>query len=280
MALDFAPYKLLAPATQRSAYKGLARILWNTQLSLGVGKAVDSQDKSLNIGYGISSILWRRDQSDPVLNDTYQRCLTERLRVLNDPNAPTALGSSTGKDDALAKCYADFSSQAWNGTGLTVGFAGSHVSGSGKWSDSTAGSTGAWVTLSYGFEDFPGSTLRRNGEFVLTWRRLGDEHVVDSGSTDGFYNRDSDSSSAVLRYKQDDHRNWYLEYSYQRFQSDFKGDETSRRLAVGFEWKVGDSTWFTVGLGGEGGRSGDTNNNFVLTGLKFGSSDRPVFVKP
>lgn len=279
-ALDFAPYKILAPTTSRKTYaeNGLMRIAWNTQASFGVGKATDSQDKSLRVGYGLSSILWRRDTSDPVLNDTYQTCLSDRLLVINTETVPQELGGKTGTDAGLKSCYDKFTSDAWNGTGLTVGLAGAQVSSTGKWSDSSTGSTGAWVTLTYGFEDFPNSPLRKMGEIVLTWRKLGGEQVADTTATGGIYKRDSNSTSIVGRYKGSEKWNFYAEYSYQRYKSAFIGDETSRRLAAIYETKVGEGTWFTIGIGGEGGRSGGANRNFVLTGFKFGGSEKPAFL--
>jgi len=93
-ALDFAPYKIFRESTTRQEYvnsRWLVRPLWNTQISAGVGKSDDSDDKTLKVGYGLSTVLWRLKESDPIVSDSLNDCLTKAFAtpVAADREVPT-----------------------------------------------------------------------------------------------------------------------------------------------------------------------------------------------
>ncbi len=278
-ALDFAPYKLVVPATSRQDYEDhrWLRPLWNAQISSGIGKATDADDKSLRVGFGVASALWQAQSSDPLLNETYQRCLDKRLKELNDTQMP-AVGSEFGNDAGLTQCYAAFSKESWHVTALTIGFAGSRFSDTGEWGDLESGPTGAWATFSYAFDHVRAGApkwLRENSELLLSWRQFRNERVADPANEGSFVDRDSRTTGVLFRLR-GDKRNAHLEYSWQRYQR--PGDrERTRRTALGIEWQLFDNTWLVVALGKERTRSSTEGDTFIQTGLKFGVLDKPSF---
>jgi hypothetical protein len=282
LALDFAPYKLLMPTTSRGDYEAswLTRALWNTQLSLGVGKSTDSNDKSLRVGYGLYSVLWRPAASDPLRDNAHRACLSKALGEALPGQMP-ALGGKVIDVAGLDACYAALDQRTWNASALTLALAGSQVSASGQWGnagDAGPGTRGAWLSLSYGFENFPASPLRQWAQLVLTWRSMLDERVPDPLDTSATALQSSTLAGLKLRLRASS-MHYYVESSRVSARIEGRDDDNWRRLAVGLEYKLGANTWLVVALGGEGGRSAGANQQFVMTGVKFGSSTEPILGK-
>lgn len=295
-AVDFAPYKLLAPATTQKEYKEsawLKRPLWNTQFSAGVGKGTDAEDKSLKMGYGLSTVLWRSAKSDAVRNTDHQDCLKRALTppALGSPSdtghamaAPAVssavvASSTTSADKDIAKCLSDFEKSSSSGSALTVGYAGSQVSEDGDWGHLESGASGAWASFAFAFDE-----LREEGrgpskfrpELLLHWRDLRRERVADSQNAGSFIEQDSTQYGLVLRLH-GKRMNCYAEKNWARTKRRAEPHDNTEKFAVGVEWKLAEDTWLVVSFGGEDGRDAMGNETQIRTGIKFGRTEKSSF---
>jgi hypothetical protein len=283
VAIDFAPFKVFQPQTSKQSYvdSRIVRALWNTSVSVGTAKPMDATDKSLRAGVGVSSIVFRRASSDPVMNLTHFKCVQDSIRADLKDATPGAIGVRGEKEDkASAKpCYDKLAAESWNATAIHVGLATSRYSPTGAWGDGKLAAHGGWLSGAYGFEDFgAGSGWSTHAQATATVRRLLKEQVADPLDDSKTVEQGSWLVGGKLRWRGDD-RNYFMEYSYRRIEIADRPTDNVRKLAVGLEWKLADSVWLVAALGGEGGRSQGKDNSFVTTGIKFGSSSESLLGK-
>ena len=290
-ALDFAPVRVFYPAMTKDEYKNhpvVARPLWNTQASLGVGQPVSDADKSTRIGLGLSTLLYRPESSDPYLSDAYATCLDDALikrlpaemPVLKPKPAPGSAEEKTEKDarakqteqeDAAVKaCRKELADRTWNATGLMAGLATSKISGRDSAVLPDATPQGYWVSYSYGFEGI--KSLQQSLQFTASWRRLRQEIVADPLDKTKFVAQDSRLFGMKL-YGKTDPANLFIEASRKRSTIAGRDTERANLLAFGAEKKVGDNLWLTLAMGKKRGGT-DANPTYVSTGLKFGYEDK------
>jgi hypothetical protein len=290
-ALDFAPVRVFYPAMTKDEYENqpvVARPLWNTQVSLGVGQPLSDADKSTRIGLGLSTLLYRPKTSDPYLSGTYAACLDDALvkrlptemPVLKPKPAPGSPEEKTEKDaqakqteqeDAAVKaCRKDLADTTWNATGLMVGLAISKISGRDSAMVPDATPRGYWVSYSYGFEGI--KSLQQSLQFTASWRRLREVIVTDPLDKTKFVAQESRLLGIKL-YGKTDPANLFIEVSRKR--STIAGRDTERAdlVAFGAEKKVADNLWVTIAMGRKRGGT-DANPTYVSTGLKFGYEDK------
>jgi hypothetical protein len=290
LAIEFAPMKLFVPSTPSEDYQrsALVRALWNTQVSIATAKPTDATEKTLKAGLGLSSVLYKRESSDPLRNSAYSRCYDTVIRKqLEAIEKQPALGITEFKDlktegeteTAAQKCYSTFLKSSWNGTAIVLGLATSQYSESGKWSDGKRSAHGGWLSMGYGFEEFSAdSPIRTNMHLIATYKRLFGERVTDPLDAKKTIEQNGSLLGAKLRWRGDD-RNYFIEQSYQRNEYAGRPTDKIRRSAIGFEWKLGENLWLVSAVGGESGRKNGVDSSFVTSGLKYGSSTESLFSK-
>lgn len=290
LAIEFSPMKLFMPSTPSEDYQhsALVRALWNTQVSIATAKPTDAADKTLKAGLGLSSVLYKRESSDPLRNSAYAGCYDTVIRKqLEAIDKQPAIGITEFKDvktegeteTAAQKCYSTFLKSSWNGTAIVLGLATSQYSESGKWSDGKKSAHGGWLSMGYGFEEFSAdSPIRTNMHLIATYKRLFGERVTDPLDAKKTIEQNGSLLGAKLRWRGDD-RNYFIEQSYQRNEYTGRPTDKIRRSAIGFEWKLGENLWLVSAVGGESGRKNGVDSSFVTSGLKYGSSTESLFSK-
>lgn len=280
-ALDFAPMKVFAPGMTKQEYAGspyVGRPLWNSQISLGVGQPLSDADKSTRIGLGLSSVLWRNESSDPLMDPKHAACLDAALKA-DLPGEMPDLDAEPAKEEAankqIKKCRADLEKRTWNASALMVGFATSRVSGRDPSVLPDASPKGYWVSFNYGFENLP--SLQRALQFTASYRRLRQEIVTDPADKTKFLSQSSNLYGMKL-YGRMEVANLYIEASRKRSTIDGLDTERADLFVFGAEKKIAENVWLTLAMGSK--RGGTTSNpTYVSTGLKFGYEDAPS-IKP
>lgn len=276
-ALDVAPVRVFAPGMTKAEYKAspaVARPLWNTQVSLGVGQPLSDADKSTRIGLGLSSLLYRPDNSDPFLSEEYARCLDDALIAQLPKEEMPELGvKPAGQEDAAVKaCRKALADRTWNATGLLVGLAISKISGRDAAVLPDATPKGYWVSYNYGFEGI--KSLQQSLQFTASWRLLRQEIVTDPLDKTKFVSQTSRLFGLKL-YGKTDMANLFIEVSRKRSAIAGRDAEQANLFVFGAEKKVADNLWLTLAMGTKRGGT-DANPTFVSTGLKFGYEDKPA----
>jgi hypothetical protein len=279
-AVDFAPYKLLAPATTQKKYKDSAwlRPLWNTQFSAGVGKGTDDDDEALKVGYGLSTVLWRSEKSDAVRNTEHQDCLKKALAPPAIA-AAVAASSTTSADKRIANCFSTFDTQYSSGTAFTVGYAGSQISEGGDWSGLESGASGSWASFAFAFDELrpkEKGPSKFRPELLLHWRDLHDELVADSQNAGSFIEQNSSQYGLLLRLH-GKRMNFHAEKCWARTKRAARPIDDTERFAVGVEWKLSENTWLVMTFGGEDGRDDNGDETRIRTGIKFGRVEQSTF---
>jgi hypothetical protein len=277
LALDFAPFKILAPGTTKEAYKGwLVSTLWNTQVSVGTAKAADATDKTLKAGFGVHSILYR--SKDPLRDENHHRCLTNALREELRDLKQTSLGGGGGSDPKdskaahrVAKCYKDLEERSRGGFTAAFALATSRFSESGKWSDGKLDAHGGWLSATYGLEQVANAFGTGHLEGGLIVKRLLSETVADPLDDKAKVKQSSWLFGTKLTFSADAF-NYFAEYSYRRLQIVGRERDKVRRTAFGIEWEISPGMWLVAAIGGEGGRTNGKDNTFMTTGIKLGTS--------
>lgn len=305
-ALDFAPMKVLDPGMTKEEYRGspfVARPLWNSQISLGVGQPLSDADKSTRIGLGLSTVLWRTEQSDPLRNPEHSKCVSAALfedlpdkpepvgtvtapaatasaaSAATPASAPTG-GTPKGQEKKTAKktlkeCYALLAKDTWNSTALMVGFATSKVSGRDPAVLPDATPKGYWISYNYGFENI--ASLQEILQVTASYRRLGEEIVTDPNEKTKFVSQDS-TLVGIKIYGRTPVANLFIESSRKRATIVGREVERTNLFVLGAERKITDNVWLTVAMGTKRGGTA-TNPTYVSTGLKFGYEDA-ASIKP
>ena len=271
LAFDIAPMKLLSPGLSKEEYKGsrLVRALWNSQLSFGVGKPTSDADKSTHIGLGLSSVVWRAESSDPLLDEKHRSCLGSALQAALPQDFP-GLGPAKelAATEAMKVCYAGLADRTWNGSALLVGIAQARITDSEVGAGAHAKPRGIWVSYGFGFEGIP--SLQRTLHLTATLRSLRAERVVDPLDAKAFVSQDSRLLGAKL-FRRGSFVNAALELSVQRTTISGRASQTLHSRAFGVERKISDNLWLVAAFGSKRG-SGEGSQSYVTTGLKFGTA--------
>lgn len=282
-ALDLAPVKLLVPALSKADYRKshVARALWRTQLSMGVGQPLSDADKSTRVGLGLSSVLWRSVATDPLLDGQHHECISKALTAALPATMPVVLGpqpaaSVPAKAPTLKSCYDGLAERTGNESALVVGLAGARISGDKGAVPVDARPRGAWVSLSYGFDGI--ESLRKALQFTASYRHMSNDLVADPNDATKFVVQDSRLVGARL-YALAEVANTFVEVSEQRSHISGRARERTRRYVLGVERKVSDGVWLALAVGQKSG-STDGNTTTFNTGLKFGFDSQPVIEAP
>lgn len=302
-ALDFAPAKLFDPGMSKEEYRDspmVARPLWNSQISVGVGQPLSDTDKSSRIGLGLSTVLWRSEKSDPLRNPEHSACLSKALAA-DLPDRPDVASISAGSPDpaasapkaaaapakpasaapdsppktTLKECRDQLAKDTWNPTALMFGWATSRVSGRDPAVLPDGSPKGYWLSFNYGFENIP--SLQKFLQFTVSYRRLREEIIADPNDKTKFVSQDSNLVGTKL-YGRTDIANLFIEASRKRSTIVGRDSERANLFVFGAERKITDNMWLTLAMGSKRGGTA-TNPTYVTTGIKFGYEDA-ASIKP
>lgn len=280
LALEFAPFKIFAPTTSKSAYERspLVRALWNTQVSIGTAKPASDDDKSLKAGLGLYSIVYRSKGMDPLRDEAHAACLQramtaelEGLQLTGTPGFRGRTPEQSGSAKAAEKCYADLAAKVPNGLTVAAALATSRFSPTGKWSDGKEDAHGGWLAANYAFGELSTGLGMHRLDGALTVKRLLRETVQDPLDDKAKVRQASWLVGSKLFFGSDPF-NYFVEFSYKKAQIAGREKDNLRRAAVGLEWQMSPGLWIVGAIGGEGGRTNGTSNSFVTTGIKMGTA--------
>jgi hypothetical protein len=286
IALDFVPFlTFFGDQTSLFSYKHnrLERFLARTQLSFATTKGTTTEDKAARLALGLRLTLL--DKGDPRLDGKLNECYTD---ALNDPRLDaddlvTPPGPENPDDKALRlanrekilaevvkPCNDTARKRNWNGTGWIVGAAPSWISETGETKNFHWNGAGLWTSFAYGFEGV--SALKDNSQLILHARYRTNEIVPDTANAGQFLSQDSHFFGGRLRMAPGSAAKsiFSLEGSYIRSRLNKGLYDNSTRFSLGLEQRIADGIWFSLALGGQGGRADGANKPFVLTSFKWG----------
>lgn len=295
-ALDFAPAKLLAPMMSKKEYRDspfVARPWWNAQISFGAGQPLSDKDKSSRMGLGISSVIWRADSTDPLVNTDHEACLQKALFTTLPDSMPKLDGGNGGAKAAatpakpankeatadkpagdtptISQCHEKFEKMSWNSSAILLGWATARISGRDPALLPDASPRGFWISFNYGFDQLP--SLQPFLQLTATHRRLKDEIVADPTDETKFVARESRFTGVKL-YGKSDIANLFIEASRQRSTITGRDPENSTLYVLGAEKKLSDNLWLSLAMGRKRGGT-DANPTTISTGLKYGLQEKP-----
>ncbi|HKP04498.1 MAG TPA: hypothetical protein VJU77_14190 [Chthoniobacterales bacterium] len=282
VAIDVAPYQILAgQETTLPEYKNhpLTRILYNTQLSIGTAKAT-TDDKALRLAAGVNITLW--DNGDPRLNEDIANLYTKNF-VDHRPPPLNPFGQVQDQMDAYTKSLnayekdlqarvAEIRKKSWAKSSWIVAAAPTWITATGdanelKWDGATV-----WSSFAYGFEGM--QALENKAQLIVNARYRNFENVAEPSDAKVFFRQDTFTVGARLRFGSPDF-NASFEGAYFRTWSDAHGRDSAYRLGGNIERKIAENLWLTLALGQDFGDSPTGEQLFVVSGLRFGTSDKP-----
>ncbi len=289
IALDFVPFlTFFGDQTSLSSYRKnrMERFLARTQVSFASTKGVTDDDKASRLALGFRLTLW--DKGDPRLDRDLDTCYASALNdsrltsaalrtFPGETDAQKALRQLKRKDvlaEVVRSCNDDARKRNWNASGWIVGIAPSWISESGQTKDFHWNGGGFWTSLAYGFDNV--SALKGNSQLILHARYRNNEIVSDEQDQGQFFSQDSMFFGGRLRMAPGSKASsiFSLEGNYIRSRRNKGVFDSSYRYSLGLEKKVADNIWFSLALGGQGGRSDGTNQPFVLSSFKWGFSQK------
>lgn len=290
IALDTVPYLLffgdkLTLEEYQASYP--TRLIARTQLSIATTRGASSADKSARLALGFRATLW--DDSDPRSDPEIISCLKKGLAQANLELGPLPPGMSdqdlaAKKQEAAQKaapiissCRNTIKQRRWNNSSLTIGAAPSWISLDGNVRDLRWNGGAFWTSLAYGFDGISG--LEDMFQAILHARYRTNEQVPDPNVQGNFLIQDSTLFGVLLKGGTPDFA-FTGEYIYANNKPQGMMSDRTFRLSFGAERKVATNLWFSVSVGGDGGRTGGKNNNFVLTSFKWNFSKDPVIPLP
>ena len=291
-AVDFAPYQWTAKDLTYKDYKGLARILYNTQLSFATTKGATEEDKSTKLGLGLHVTL--RDEGDPRTAAAFLAAFQETVKELGPPNL-AAIRTSLPDDGApvvnrertdagrrilavalarqrLADLQEKLEGQRWNRTRWVVAYAPTFISKDGSSSHFVSNGGAVWTTYAYGFEGTPG--LENSSQLIFHLRYRTGEEVPDPLNTGSFFTQDSLLTALQFRLGTDD-SNVFLDAAYTSANGGRRGGD-ALRFGIGLERRINRDFWLNVSIGREVGDTSLNKQTYILGALKFGASSKPI----
>ncbi|HKO98837.1 MAG TPA: hypothetical protein VJU86_17690 [Pyrinomonadaceae bacterium] len=284
LALDFVPFlTFFGDQTSLFSYKRsrLERFLARTQLSFATTKGATTEDKSARLALGVRLTLL--DKGDPRLDEELNNCYRDALNDprLDDFDTPPNAEAPEVKARRLASrekilaevvkpCNDEARKRNWNGTGWIVGAAPSWISETGETKNFHWNGGGFWTSLAYGFEGV--SALQDNSQLILHARYRNNEIVPDTANAGQFLSQDSYFFGGRLRIAPGSGAKsiFSVEGNYIRSRLNKGLYDNSTRFSLGLEQRIADGIWFSLALGGQGGRADGENKPFVLTSFKWG----------
>jgi hypothetical protein len=289
VALDFAPYlTFFGQQTSLFSYRHslMERFLARTQFSFATTKGVTDSDKSARLALGLRLTLW--DTGDPRLDNALDACYADALnnRRLEANELRTFPGETAAQKaerlvnrkavlaELVKPCNDAARKRNWNASGWIVGVAPSWISQTGQTRDYGWNGGGFWTSVAYGFDNV--SALKDNSQLILHARYRSNEIVPDAENQGQFFSQDSAFFGGRLRMAPGKEASsiFSLEGNYIRSRRDKGAFDSSYRYSLGLEKKLADNVWFSLALGGQGGRSDGTNQPFVLSSFKWGFSQK------
>ena len=276
LALDFAPYPLLAPNRLVGGRKyetdHVAQVLARTTVSLATADANGGSQLAWGIRVGLL------DQGDPGL---YAKDLVACIRksgALKDTmkGGANVDGLSDDEDAKLAaevaKCAPDKQFALWAKPALYIGYGQSWYSGTSTLRDTAPAMKAFWATYSVGR-----SVASYRGLLQLHAERKTDDRVADK--TDATKLLRQDSTSLVARLKLGAEK-WHAYADLGRTRINLAGSPTtnSQYRGLGAEVRLKDDLWLQVGRSMERGLVDGSSQNKVLAGLRWG--DKPLLEAP
>jgi len=284
LAFDFVPYlTFFGEQTSLSDYRAsrVGRFLARTQFSFATTKGATTEDKSARLALGVRLTLF--DKGDPrldrVLDKCYEKALDDpRLDDFDTPPDPETADQKAqrlkSRETILAEvvkpCNDEARKRNWNATGLIVGAAPSWISETGQTKDFHWNGGGFWTSLAYGFEGV--SALKDNSQLVVHLRYRNNEIIPDTVNAGQFLSQDSLFFGGLLRLAPGSAAKsiFSVEGNYIRSRLNKGLYDNSTRFSLGLEQRITDGIWFSLALGGQGGRADGQNKPFVLTSFKWG----------
>lgn len=284
MALEFQPFRLVNPQALLKSYvlqavqpgprpmlSTVPQMLANTSISLGTAKGTDADDKSMRLGLGIRIPIF--DKSDGRTDEGLLACYEAVDMEWADPNQRRSKARNEAALKASEECYNNRASARWNASSWVVSLGHAWTSDDGNFSDRKTATRGAWTTYAYGFD----GVLFGSSQILFHLRAIDRERVAKPGEAGKFQNQDSRVAGVGFKVGSESF-NASLQASYQRLKVEgVEGRDKVRRLALGLEYRVAPDIWLVATVGGEGGRRDGEDRNFVLAGLKFAPSSKPLF---
>jgi hypothetical protein len=286
LAMDFVPFlTFFGDQTSLFSYKNsrMERFLARTQLSFGTTKGVTEEDRATRLALGLRLTLW--DKGDPRLDDVLEKCYQTTLAALTlSPGTHPGEGDAE-KAERLAKrkqlladltkgCDDDARKRNWNASGWIVGAAPSWISKTGETKNFVWNGGGFWTSVAYGFDNV--SALKDNSQFIFHARYRNNEVVPDNDNKGKFFPQDSLFLGGRLRMSPGGAAKsiFSLEGNFVRSRRNKGAFDNSSRFSLGFEQRLADNIWFSLSLGGQGGRKDGANQAFVLTSFKWGFAQK------
>ncbi|HEU4796350.1 MAG TPA: hypothetical protein VFT02_12010 [Pyrinomonadaceae bacterium] len=286
LAMDFVPYlTFFGGQTSLSSYSKsrVERFLARTQVSFATTKGASDDDKSSRLALGLRLTLF--DKGDPRLDTQLRDCYREKLKVNRDRLEEFDQPPNDEDDDvralrlknregvlleAVKPCNEVARKRNWNATGWIVGAAPSWISETGETADFHWNGAGVWTSFAYGFEEV--KALKDNSQLILHARYRSNEIVPDTENEGEFLSQDSFFFGGRLRMSPGSAAKtiFSVEGNYIRSRLNKGLYDTSSRFSLGLERRIADNIWFTLALGGQGGRIDGQNKPFVLTSFKWG----------
>lgn len=286
VAMDFAPYlTFFGDETDLAEYKKsrITRFLARTQFSFATTKGASEEDKSARLALGLRLTLF--DKGDPRLDELLDSCYVaelarndDRLEEFDQPPGPelpeveaTRLKNREAVlADAVKPCNEVARKRNWNATGWIVGAAPSWISESGETKKFKWNGAGVWTSFAYGFEGV--EALKDNSQLILHARYRSNEIVPDTENEGELLSQDSFFFGGRLRMSPSSGAKtiFSVEGNYIRTRVNKGLFDNSSRFSLGLERRIADGIWFTLALGGQGGRIDGQNKPFVLTSFKWG----------
>ncbi len=280
LAMDFAPFQMtdglipISLADYRSNF--LARMAWNTQLSVATVGGKDDSDKSVRIGAGLSFKLL--DDNDYRMNNEILICYKVALLL-----AVPQPGKPANKDlaeEETGKCNKSFkNSLRWNASRWDLSIGKTWISENGELSERKAAASGVWTSYAWGFDSLENSFLHDRSQLVFYARTLNKEQVADPKNAGKFISRNT-NALALKFITGTTSRALSLEGSYSRSKYKKLPSENVRRFALGYEQQLSDQLWLVASLGGEGGRQDGKDKPFALASFKYALSQKSLGIAP
>jgi cell division protein FtsB len=309
IAIDFAPFQYFALHDPVAKYRGnpeqwaflddaetyLQRVLLRTQFSFATAKGTSDDDKSSKLAFGIHSVLMNADDpitaarirrgpnNEPVQNDRLSpqdgRPLDAFGRTLNHftlsdatDDSPEPFGHGVLDKSMLQK----MGNHLWSHMSWAIGAAPELVAKDDK-SDYRYAGTTAWSSFSY----VPGrdnnfrfllDVIYRNGQLIpasdaipakgATTARAGDELAEDSLFVTGGFRYGTRDFNATATF------------SWLHLDDDGRGSDSAFRYGLEVEKRITISSFLTLSISKDEGRSGGHDPLLVLGGVKFGLGGR------
>lgn len=266
-----------------------------TRTTVSAATLASDTDQSARSAFGLQSVLYSAEVPRLIDAASSGPCAAVAPEFAKSTKAGTtspgtlkpgenlfALPESAQADAKACKERVEGLLTKWNPTALTVGLGQSQFSGDGSVRKLKSGASGAWVTLTLGY-DFdkaddkqPKAASERLGfGATLHLRRMVHERATDPA--DATVQVDESSRLYGLNVRGGNGRlGGLLEYSQRKSKAATLRDENRKRSFAGLEYRISEGLYLSAGVGSETGRRDGKNQRVTLMNLMWGFSGESV----